>query len=216
MPRPINPNTEQNIIIVATRLFAQNGFDGTGIRQICRESQVNISTISYYFGGKSGLYKKIVNRIVENIIHYMKTCMHVEEMPTTFDNLTKQERVDFLFRAMNNIIDYFYSNRISDDEIMIFFREQITSGVPLNAMGYRVFRKLIASILEKDEDDKEVIFRCITIIGQIHSARVLKQFSLKMMNQKHYSQEDNLQFKAIVISQTKAILKDLGVIDNEE
>jgi len=207
----LSKNTEQKIIAVAKELFAKNGFEGASIREICKQAGVNISLISYYFGGKKELYEKIVANIVEKIINYMKLNMKFDELPTSFDYLSKQEKIKFLFKALNFIIDYFSSDKISDSELMIFYREQITSGVPLNAMGYNIFRKLLASILEKDENDKEVIFRCITIIGQIHSARVLKQFSLKMMNQEKYSQEDTLQFKDIVISQTKAILKDIGV-----
>ena len=207
----INKSTEEKIIKVATELFAQKGLEGASIRDICKKADVNISMISYYFGGKDELYAKIVAGIPERIIANMKSQMKFDAIPPNFDNFTKKEKVDFLFKALNFIIDYFYSDKISDCEIMIFFREQITSGIPLNAMGYKIFRKLLASILGKDEDDKEIIFRCITIVGQIHSARVLKQFSLKMMNQEHYSQADTLQFKSIVISQTKAILKDLGV-----
>lgn len=215
MTKTLNQNTEQNIIAVATRLFAHNGFEGASIREICKQSEANISLVSYYFGGKKGLYEKIVAKIVDNIIHYMITNMNVDKMPVSFDGLSKQEKIEFFYRALNLIIDYFYSNRISDEEIMIFFREQITSEVPLNAVGYKVFRKLMASILDKDENDKEVIFRCITIIGQIYSARVLKQFSLKMMNQKQYTLDDNLQFKSIVISQIKSIMKDVGVNDEQ-
>lgn len=211
MTKVLNKTTEQKIIEVATELFAKNGFEGASTREICKQAGANISLISYYFGGKKELYEKVVTNITGKIIGYMKLSMGFDELPTSFDNFTKQEKVEFLFKALNFIIDYFYSDKISDSEIMIFFREQITSGVPLNAMGYNIFRKLLASILEKDENDKEVIFRCITIIGSVHSARVFKQFSLKMMNQEQYSEEDTLQFKNIVISQTKAILRDLGV-----
>ncbi len=211
MTKAINKNTKQNIIEVATKLFALNGFDGASIRDICKQSGANISLISYYFGGKKGLYEKIISGIVENIIRYMTSNFNVEKMPTSFEHLSKPQKIDFFYKALNYIIDYFYSNKISDEEIMIFFREQITSEVPLNAMGYNVFRKLLASILEKKENDKEVIFRCITVLGQIYSARVLKQFSLNMMNQKKYTTEDNLQFKNIVISQIRAIMKDAGV-----
>lgn len=208
-------NTEQKILDVATELFGQRGFEGTGIREICKTAGVNISLISYYFGGKKELYEKIVARIVEKIIFHMRTNLGLEEMPVSFDNFTRKEKVDFLFKALNLMIEYFYSYQIKDSEIMIFFKEQMTSTVTLNAMGYNIFRKLLASILEKDENDKEVIFRCITLVGSIHSARILKQFSLKVMNQDKYSQADTLLFKSIVISQTKAILQSIGVDDGQ-
>lgn len=206
-----NKNTEQRIIEIATELFAKNGYEGASIRDICKKADVNISMISYYFGGKKELYEKILSSIVEKIITYMRTNLGLEEIPTNFDNITKEQKVEFFFKAINYIIDYFYSYKISDSEMMIFFKEQITSGVTLNAAGYNIFRKLLASILEKDENDKEVIFRCINIVGSIHSARIFKQFSLKLMKQEKYTEQDTLLFKNIIISQVKAILKDIGV-----
>lgn len=206
-------SAEKKIMDVAAELFAANGFDGTSTRDICKKADVNISSISYYFGGKKELYERVVERITGNIISYMMQSMGFEQAPPDFDKFTKQEKIEYLFRALNFIIDYFYSDKISDSSIMIFFREQMTSGIPLNAMGYKIFKKLLASILNKDENDKEIIFRCLTIIGQIHSARVLKQFSLKLMGQESYSKEDLDLFKKIVISQSKSILTGLGVFD---
>jgi len=213
MAKELNKNTEQKIIEVATELFAKNGFEGASTREICKKADANISLISYYFGGKKELYEKIVKGITNKIIAYMQSSMEFEKLPLDFNKFSKKELVELLFKAISFMIDYIYSDKFSDAEIMIFYREQITSGVPLDAMGYKVFRKLLATVLNKDENDKEVIFKCITIVGQIHSARVFKQFSLTAMKQKEYSQEDTLQFKNIVISQTKAILKDLGAFD---
>jgi AcrR family transcriptional regulator len=52
------------ILQVAERLFAEDGFDGTSIRMIAKEAQVNIAMISYYFGSKEKLLEAlIVHRI---------------------------------------------------------------------------------------------------------------------------------------------------------
>lgn len=219
MTKELNKNTEVKIIEVATELFAQKGFEGTSIRDICKIAGVNISLISYYFGGKEELYKKIVEHIVSKIMTHMRSkfqSLNPFQGPPNFDTLDKNTKVQLLLKMVENIADFFYSSNISDEEIMILFREQMTSGIPINAEGYSIFKKLLASLMGKDENDKEVIFRCITIVGQIHSARILKQFSLKMMKQEQYTQEDTIQFRSIVIHQTKAILKDLGVINSEE
>lgn len=209
--KEISKNTEQKIIEVAKNLFAQKGFDGTSIRDICKEADVNISLISYYFGGKEELYKIVVDNITKNIINHMRSAMGIPDTPPDFDKMPQNVKVDLFFKILDAFIDYFYSDSISDAEIMIIFREQITSGVPLNAGGYKIFKKLLASILNKDENDKEIIFRCLTIIGQIHSARIVKQFSLKMMNQSGYSKEDIQMLKQIIYCQVSAILADLGV-----
>jgi TetR/AcrR family transcriptional regulator len=50
-----------NLISTATPLFAEKGFNGVGVREISIAAGVNLSMISYYFGGKEGLYAAILN-----------------------------------------------------------------------------------------------------------------------------------------------------------
>ena len=49
-------NSKEKILNSAIKLFATNGFDGTSIRDICKDAGVNVCMISYYFGGKKDLY----------------------------------------------------------------------------------------------------------------------------------------------------------------
>lgn len=207
----MNKSTEAKIIEVATELFAKNGFDGASTRDICQKAGANISLISYYFGGKDGLYKKVVDNIAQKVLSHMREGFDGIQDLDEIEKMPQDKKVNLFFTLLNRMIDYFYSDKVSDLEIIIIFREQITSGVPLNVYGYKIFKRILASILDKDENDREVIFRMVTIIGQIHSARILKQFSLDLMDKKKYSADDTLQFKSIAVSQIKAILRDLGV-----
>lgn len=213
MPTEVSKNTEEKIINVAAELFAKNGFDGTSTREICRLANVNISLISYYFGGKKELYQKIVEHITNNIMSHMKSVFGAKQGPPNFDVMNKEQKIQLLFKMIEHMVDYFYSDMISDSFIMIIFREQMTSGVPVNSEGYSLFKRLLASILDKDENDKEVILRCLTIIGQVHSARIIKQFSLKMMNQDKYTPEDIQLYKNIISENIRSILTGLGVFN---
>jgi len=47
------------IIHYAEKLFVKSGFDGTSIRDIAKEANVNIAMISYYFGSKEKLLEAI-------------------------------------------------------------------------------------------------------------------------------------------------------------
>ena len=48
------------LLKAASRVFAKNGFDGTTVKQLADQAGVNISMVSYYFGGKAGLYKTML------------------------------------------------------------------------------------------------------------------------------------------------------------
>jgi TetR/AcrR family transcriptional regulator, regulator of cefoperazone and chloramphenicol sensitivity len=45
------------ILYTALKLFAEQGFKKTSVRDIAKKSSANISAIAYYFGDKEGLYK---------------------------------------------------------------------------------------------------------------------------------------------------------------
>ncbi|MCM2278053.1 MAG: TetR family transcriptional regulator [Oligoflexia bacterium] len=49
-------DTRELLIGAATKLFSRKGLDGTTVKDLAREAGVNVSLVSYYFGGKEGLY----------------------------------------------------------------------------------------------------------------------------------------------------------------
>lgn len=49
-----------SLISTATRLFAESGLNGVSVRELSAEAGVSISMISYYFGGKDGLYSSVL------------------------------------------------------------------------------------------------------------------------------------------------------------
>ncbi len=62
--------TAREILIeTATRLFSIHGLEGTSTRDIAKDSGLNISLISYYFGGKEGLYKAVLSSYADRTSH---------------------------------------------------------------------------------------------------------------------------------------------------
>lgn len=56
------------ILEVAVRLFAQKGYAAVGVREIAGAAGVNISMISYYFEGKVGILKAIMESFFEDYL----------------------------------------------------------------------------------------------------------------------------------------------------
>ena len=50
----------ENIIAAAIPLFAAKGLNGVSVRELAAAAGVNLSMISYYFGGKEGLYAAVL------------------------------------------------------------------------------------------------------------------------------------------------------------
>jgi TetR/AcrR family transcriptional regulator len=50
----------ENIIAASVPLFAAKGLNGVSVRELAAAAGVNLSMISYYFGGKEGLYAAVL------------------------------------------------------------------------------------------------------------------------------------------------------------
>ncbi len=63
----------QRIMRAAADLFAVRGYGVVGVRDIAREANVNISMISYYFNGKMGILRAIIENFFDSYFELIKT-----------------------------------------------------------------------------------------------------------------------------------------------
>lgn len=76
---------------MAARLFAKLGLDKCSTREIAKESNSNISLISYYFGGKEGLYKQVLREFALEIRDHVKSrSLEGQNLPMSKDFFTKE------------------------------------------------------------------------------------------------------------------------------
>lgn len=60
-------DTRSRILDAAEQLFAENGFDGTSIREITRAADVNVAAVHYHFGSKEAVLRGVADRVAEPI-----------------------------------------------------------------------------------------------------------------------------------------------------
>jgi AcrR family transcriptional regulator len=63
----MNLTTRQRLIQAATRLFADAGYRGASVRDICNLAGANPGAVSYHFGGKRQLYRSVLRQAAEGI-----------------------------------------------------------------------------------------------------------------------------------------------------
>lgn len=201
--------SKQRILNSATKLFAQKGYDGVGIREICKDANANICMVSYFWGGKEELYKGIVDNLIEKQNQYAKSFLNLDIEPST---LSKKEQINLLYTIFDKVIDFLYGGFVSDDLFRFILQEQQKRNLELNSPVFIYFRKLIASIFNKDINDKDIIFKTVFILSQINSPKVLPAFSLDLLNQNKFTQEDKDIIKNNVKRYFDFLLKEAGIV----
>jgi AcrR family transcriptional regulator len=53
--------TRARLVEAAREVFAQHGFQGATVREICRRADVNVAAVNYHFGSKDGLLSEALN-----------------------------------------------------------------------------------------------------------------------------------------------------------
>ncbi|GAA0883806.1 TetR family transcriptional regulator [Sphingobacterium siyangense subsp. cladoniae] len=86
-----------DILLAAERLFAIKGFDGTSVRDIANEANVNVAMINYYFGSKDKLLDTFFEWRVPDFM------INVDELALVDNALDKIDAmVDKSFKSMNS------------------------------------------------------------------------------------------------------------------
>ena len=200
--------SKQRILDSAAKLFAQKGYDGVGIREICRDADANICMVSYFWGGKKGLYKGIVDNLVERQTAYAKKFFNFDIEPET---LSKKEQVDLLFSSLDKAIDLLYGDFLSKDLFRFLLQEQQGGNIELNSPTFTYIRKLIGAIFNKDYNDRDIIYKMVFILSQMNSPRIMPAFSLSLLRQDNFTEEDIAIIKKNVKIYVNALLKEEGL-----
>ena len=204
-----NENSKQRILNAATKLFAAQGFEGTSIRQICKEADANICMISYFWGGKQELYNGIIEDLIEKQTEYAKTFIDFDIEPSSLD---KTSQINLLMTVIDKIIEFFYSEKISKDLLIYLLKAQQNEKSAINSPAFMYLKKLIGAIFNKPENDREIIFKTVFIISQFNSPKILPNFSLYPLGQDDFIQEDIKIIKENVKLYTNALIKEAGIV----
>jgi TetR/AcrR family transcriptional regulator len=111
-------SSEERILESAEHLFADRGYNGVSIRDISTKAEVNSALISYYFGGKTGLYKAVLKKGDEAVGTYIKdhspASISPEDKISSFGEFFK-----YMARNKPTILRIFYWEQVYPTDIFM-------------------------------------------------------------------------------------------------
>jgi AcrR family transcriptional regulator len=82
-------STKNRILDAAEGLFANKGFNGTSLREITSQADVNLAAVNYHFGSKKELIKSVMSRYMDELsprlVSALSVLVNQEEAPTLID-----------------------------------------------------------------------------------------------------------------------------------
>ncbi len=78
--------TKNKILDAAEKLFADKGFNGTSLREITSQAEVNLAAVNYHFGSKKELIKAVMSRYMNELSPRLESALiticNEEKQPT--------------------------------------------------------------------------------------------------------------------------------------
>src|SRR5690349_15395991 len=187
------------LIAAATPLFAEKGFNGVGVRELANAAQANISMISYYFGGKEGLYAEVLNQQFE-------TLKRLTELKTM--ERDPMEKFELYVRAT-------VARYRKNPYLLRFYTSELTNPTPCFETIVKPAIKGVVQILletfsdglshEKFRDDLDPTDTVLALAGMINFYFLLEPATAELVD--HAPERDEELIRHIMDIFTRGILK---------
>lgn len=171
------------ILQVAEQLFAEEGFDGTSVRDIAKKANINIAMISYYFGSKEKLLEALV------IFRIKAMSMHLENLYQ--ENISPLDKIDKLIA--------YYIQRVHQNRSIyqILHFELSNNKREINLQAFTEVKKNNLRFLEniiKEGQEQGVFQPNINVV--LLPTIIIGSYSHMHMNKVYYKEVLNLNTEA--------------------
>lgn len=184
-------DTASRILSTATRFFADKGYDGTSVKDICDAAGVNIAAIHYHFGSKENLYGQIIQQFAAERLDFARKTL---QEPQNIDDFKVRLEI-FLKQTIETMIR-------QEGIVRLIQRDVEMSGSKGKAMYLNTLHKHAGKLLEFfDQAKKKGIvaadvdplaaagFLMSNIVHQTRNDRLVKKFTGYSLSNENYRRQ---------------------------
>jgi AcrR family transcriptional regulator len=170
---------QQQILEVAEKLVAINGFDGASVRDIAKDADVNVAMISYYFGSKEKLLQAIFEKRTEMVKLQLESLLENKNM----------RPLDKVFSLIDSFIDKILSQQ-DFHKLMVCLqatdKDEVISGAirEMKIRNHGLIKKLVQEGQKSGDFKKniDVPMMMATLIGTSNQLVTNQKFHKEINN----------------------------------
>jgi len=207
------PTARASLIAAATRLFALYGFEGAGTRDIAREAGVNISAIAYYFSGKEGLYRAVIEDITAEMRDIVGPRLQAARTALDDGTATDARCREILHGFLSGMGRFLLSDGVSPHAARIFIREQTDPTAAFDALYaetigpvHETVTRLVAHLARLPYPGEAATLCAHAIMGQLFGFRTHHATIMARLGWKKWNPAAAEKAIAVVLRHTDAIL----------
>lgn len=202
----------KRLIEAGLELFGNYSFDGASTRMIAERAGVNLAAITYYFGGKQGLYLAVADHIVEEVNGLLEPQLARVREALEKEALSKERSFHLLCELLEFLITRFLGRTNTEKWLSYIVREQLN---PTDAFGIlfdgfmrpldQALFGLVARIIGQKPDDLMVKLRVLAIRGQIQIFHLSPTAVKRTLKWKSYGPENVEAVRSVVMDHLNKI-----------
>lgn len=208
-----NNGIREAFIKAGLDLFGDCGLEGASTRMLAKKAGANMSGIVYYFGGKDGLYKAVLERIVERFNEL--TLVAREDIRRRLREPLDKAQILELAKDLIGVMSLVLDDKLKvKNAEKIILREQTgpTAAFAILYDGYirdvvRLMADLIGRYVGQPADSDGVIIRAHTLIGQFIAFIATREALLRNLGVRKLKAEQSELIRRVIIGNVEACLK---------
>jgi len=202
---------QSRLLDIAIREFGIKGLEGASTRGIAQAAGTAMSSITYHYGGKEGLYLAAADRIAEHMAETMAEPLADEQSIETDD-------ADGARAGIHNILRRLADKMASDantEWTLFILREQMRPTAAFDRIYGGVMGQMVdtlASLICVATGVREIRtarIATITLAGQVLGLRAMRATCLRLLDRETLTADDIADIKARIDANIDAILDSM-------
>ncbi|MCR5504225.1 MAG: CerR family C-terminal domain-containing protein [Elusimicrobiaceae bacterium] len=205
-------DAKNRLLKVALELFASKGIEGASTREIAQRAKVNISAITYYFGGKEELYAAVLEYIKTTLKQDAASIIKELNYGAKIEILTVKEAKTIFHRVYEEVLEASFKPKnmyIS----MILAKESVNpSKIAIKVLTEKMFpltqeiMKLVAKITGLPKNSKKAILITEILLNKAMTFGRDKTLITYILGMKDYDEKTITLIKNMLLEQADLIL----------
>ena len=199
--------TQARLLDIAIREFGLHGLSGASTRKIAGAAATAMSSITYHYGGKDGLYLAAADRIAVRMAEELAPALAAEDGVGANDRTAARAAVHSLLSSFFDLM----ASEETEDWSLFIMREQLTPGAAFERIWAGMMGQMLArmaDLIRTATGASAAASRIVTLtlLGQALGVRASRAAMLRLCEIETLDLHTLTRMKARLVANTDAIL----------